>query len=57
MSQENVEAVRILFAAFADRDFEAAITVLDPGVEIRPAIVGGPEASRRPSEPPGCREE
>ena len=43
MSQENVEAVRVLFAAFADRDFEAAASVLDPGVEIRPAIVGGPE--------------
>jgi ketosteroid isomerase-like protein len=43
MSQKNVEAVRILFAAFADRDFEAATSVLDPGVEIRPAIVGGPE--------------
>jgi ketosteroid isomerase-like protein len=43
MSQENVEAVRILFAAFADRDFEAATSVLDPGVEIRPAIDGGPE--------------
>ena len=43
MSQENIEAVRVLFAAFADRDFEAAASVLDPAVEIRPAIVGGPE--------------
>jgi ketosteroid isomerase-like protein len=43
MSEENVEAVKTLFAAFADRDFEAAAKVLDPSVEIRPAIVGGPE--------------
>jgi ketosteroid isomerase-like protein len=43
MSRENVDAVTALFAAFAARDFEAAIRVLDPSVEIRPAIVGGPE--------------
>jgi ketosteroid isomerase-like protein len=43
MSEENIEAVKALFAAFADRDFEAAAKVLDPSVEIRPAIVGGPE--------------
>jgi ketosteroid isomerase-like protein len=43
MSQENVEAVNTLFAAFARRDFEAAAGVLDPSVEVRPAIVGGPE--------------
>jgi ketosteroid isomerase-like protein len=43
MSQENVEVVKALFAAFADRDFEAAAKVLDPSVEVRPAIVGGPE--------------
>ncbi|MGZ8758856.1 MAG: nuclear transport factor 2 family protein [Aeromicrobium sp.] len=43
MSQENVEVVRALFAAFAQRDFEAAAGVLDPGVDVRPAIVGGPE--------------
>jgi len=43
MSQENLEAVKTLFAAFADRHSEAAARVLDRGVEIRPAIVGGPE--------------
>ena len=43
MSQENVDAVKGLFAAFADRDLDAAARVLDPNVEIRPAIVGGPE--------------
>jgi ketosteroid isomerase-like protein len=43
MSRENVEAVSRLFAAFAHRDFEAAAEVLDPDVEVRPAIVGGPE--------------
>jgi ketosteroid isomerase-like protein len=43
MSKENVEIVKSLFAAFAERDQAAAETVLDPEVEIRPAIVGGPE--------------
>jgi hypothetical protein len=43
MSQENVEVVRSLFAAFAGRDFEAAAIAMHPEVEIRPAIVGGPE--------------
>ncbi|HSJ17904.1 MAG TPA: nuclear transport factor 2 family protein [Solirubrobacterales bacterium] len=43
MLRENAEAVNTLFAAFARRDVEAAARVLDPGVEIRPAIVGGPE--------------
>jgi ketosteroid isomerase-like protein len=43
MSQENVEVVRSLFAAFARRDLEAAARVLHPEVEIRPAIVGGLE--------------
>ena len=43
MSQENVEAVQSLFAAFAERDQAAAGAVLHPEVEIRPAIVGGPE--------------
>ena len=42
MSEENVEAVKALFAAFADRNFEAAAKVLDPSVEIHPGIVGGP---------------
>jgi ketosteroid isomerase-like protein len=43
MSEENVEIVKSLFAAFADRDLDAAADVLHPKVEIRPAIVGGPE--------------
>jgi hypothetical protein len=43
MSQEEVGVVRALFAAFADRDTESAATLLHPEVEIRPAIVGGPE--------------
>ena len=45
MSEENVEVARSFFAAFADRDHGAAAAVLHPEVEIRPAIVGGPEAS------------
>ena len=43
MSEENVELARSLLAAFADRDRGAAAEVLHPEVEIRPAIVGGPE--------------
>ena len=43
MSEENVQIVKSLFAAFADRDFEGAAEVLDPSLEIRPGIVGGPE--------------
>jgi ketosteroid isomerase-like protein len=43
MSEENVELVKSLFVAFADRDLDAAASVLHPEVEIRPAIVGGPE--------------
>ena len=43
MSEENVEIARSFFAAFADRDQGAAAAVLHPEVEIRPAIVGGPE--------------
>jgi ketosteroid isomerase-like protein len=43
MSQENVEIVKFLVAAFADRDLDAAARVLHPEVEIHPAIVGGPE--------------
>ena len=43
MSEENVDVVKALFAAFADRDLDAAARVLHPEIEIRPAIVGGPE--------------
>ena len=43
MSEENVEIARSFLAAFADRDQGAAAAVLHPEVEIRPAIVGGPE--------------
>ena len=38
-----MEVARLFFAAFADRDHGAAAAVLHPEVEIRPAIVGGPE--------------
>ena len=43
MSEDNVEIARSFFEAFADRDQGAAAAVLHPEVEIRPAIVGGPE--------------
>ena len=43
MSQADLDAVKTLFVAFAGRDLDAVARVLDPKVEIRPAIVGGPE--------------
>ena len=43
MSKENVELVESFFAAFARRDLDAAARLLHPEVEIRPALVGGPE--------------
>jgi ketosteroid isomerase-like protein len=43
MSQENVEVVKSFFEAFANRDLNAAARLLNPEIEIRPAIVGGPE--------------
>jgi ketosteroid isomerase-like protein len=45
MSQENVNAVNVLFAAFANRDLVAADSVLDSEVEIRPGLVGGLEGT------------
>src|SRR5215217_7486785 len=45
MSRENVEVVKALFAAFADRDLVAATSVLDYEVEIRPGLVGGLEGT------------
>ena len=38
-----MQVVKSFFTAFAERDEAAAAAVLDPDVEIRPAIVGGPE--------------
>jgi ketosteroid isomerase-like protein len=43
MSERNVEVVMSLFEAFASRDQTGAAALLDPDVEIHPAIVGGPE--------------
>ena len=45
MSEENVTAVSVLFAAFANRDLVAADSVLDSEVEIRPGLVGGLEGT------------
>ncbi|MDQ3759403.1 MAG: nuclear transport factor 2 family protein [Actinomycetota bacterium] len=43
MSQENVEIIRRLLAAFEKEDFEAIVPYLHPDVETRPGLVGGPE--------------
>jgi ketosteroid isomerase-like protein len=43
MSQEDVKLVQAVFAAFARRDFDAVAPIVDPEIEVRPAIAGGPE--------------
>src|SRR5215211_3839931 len=45
MSQENVEVVRSMFAAYRAGDVEAVIGAADPDIELRPAVVGGPEGT------------
>jgi ketosteroid isomerase-like protein len=45
MSQENVEVVRLMFAAYRAGDVEAVIDTADAEIELRPGIVGGPEGS------------
>jgi ketosteroid isomerase-like protein len=40
---QNVQAVNDLFTAFAARDHDAAARCMHADVEIRPALVGGPE--------------
>jgi ketosteroid isomerase-like protein len=45
MSQENVETVRALFAHYAKRDIDAVINTVVDDVEVRPALVGGPEGT------------
>src|SRR5215468_4804359 len=44
MSQQDVDVVKALFAAFAKRNLDAAAGLLDRAVEIRPGLVGGLEA-------------
>jgi ketosteroid isomerase-like protein len=43
MSWGNVEVVKSFFEAFADRDLDTAARLINPDIEIRPAIVGGVE--------------
>lgn len=43
MSREDVAVVRALFAAFRERDLDAASACVHREIEIRPALVGGPE--------------
>ena len=45
MSQENVEVVRRAFDAWAHRDVEAFLRVVDPAVEVQSAIIGGAEGN------------
>ncbi len=45
MAQEDVDVVKALFAAFANRDLVAATSVLGHEVEIRPGLVGGLEGT------------
>jgi ketosteroid isomerase-like protein len=45
MSQENVEVVRSMFAAYRAGDVESVIDTADADIELRPGIVGGPEGT------------
>ena len=45
MSQENVEVVRSMFAAYRAGDTEAVVDAADVDIELRPAVVGGPEGT------------
>jgi ketosteroid isomerase-like protein len=45
MSQENVEVVRSMLAAYGAGDIEAVVSVADAEIELRPAVVGGPEGT------------
>jgi ketosteroid isomerase-like protein len=45
MSGEDVVVVRALFDAFAGRDLDAGAACVHEDVEIRPALVGGPEGT------------
>ena len=43
MSQQDVQVIKALLAAFNDRDIEAALLYAHPEIEIRPSLVGGLE--------------
>lgn len=43
MSQQNVETVRRMMAAYADGDIEGMLTFIDPSAELHSAIIGGAE--------------
>ena len=45
MSQENVEVVRSMFAAYRAGEVEAVIDAADPDIELRPGLVGGLEGT------------
>ena len=45
MSNENVEVVRSMLAAYRAGDTEAVIDAADPDIELRPAVVGRPEGT------------
>jgi ketosteroid isomerase-like protein len=40
MSQENIDSLRRLLAAFGDRDFDRAVMGAAENVELRPAVEG-----------------
>ena len=45
MSQHNIDVVRRMFAAYQERDTEAVLETADTEVELRPAVIGGPEGT------------
>jgi ketosteroid isomerase-like protein len=45
MSQEDVEVVRALFDAYREQDVDTVLEMVDPDIEVRPSIAGGPEGT------------
>jgi ketosteroid isomerase-like protein len=45
MSRQNVEVVRAMLAAYRAGDIQAVIDAADADIEVRPAVVGGPEGT------------
>jgi ketosteroid isomerase-like protein len=45
MSQQNVEIVRSMFAAYRAGEIEAVIDAADADIELRPGLVGGLEGT------------
>jgi ketosteroid isomerase-like protein len=45
MSQDNLEVVRSMLSAYRAGDIEAVVATAAEDIELRPAVVGGPEGA------------